>query len=165
MRMHMRTAIAMLGLLALMLTAPGLAGGGSLAAAELFTKSKSGSFDDVKFDLTNAIIDRGLVVDYTGSVAGMLDRTGADVGSTKKLYRHAEYFVFCSAKLSRQMMEADPSNIGFCPFVVFIYEREDKLGEIVVGARPPTPRGDDASRKALAAVDGLLQGIVSDAVK
>ena len=165
MRMHMRTAIAMLGLLALMLTAPGLAGGGSLAAAELFTKSKSGSFDDVKFDLTNAIIDRGLVVDYTGSVAGMLDRTGADVGSTKKLYRHAEYFVFCSAKLSRQMMEADPSNIGFCPFVVFIYEREDKPGDIVVGARPPTPRGDDASRNALAAVDGLLQGIVSDAVK
>ena len=164
MRMHMRPVIALLGL-ALLLTAPGLAGGGSLAAAELFTKSKSGSFDDVKFDLTNAIIDRGLVVDYTGSVAGMLDRTGADVGSTKKLYRHAEYFVFCSAKLSRQMLEADPSNIGFCPFVVFIYERVDKPGEIVVGARPPTPRGDDASRKALGEVDGLLQGIVSDAVK
>ena len=161
MRNYVRPVIAMVGLVALILTVQA----GGAAAAELFTKSKAASFDDVKFDLTNAIIDRGLVVDYTGSVAGMLDRTGADVGSTKKLYRHAEYFVFCSAKLSRQMMEADPSNIGFCPFVVFIYERSDKPGEIVVGARPPTPRGDDASRKALAEVDGLLQGIVSDAVK
>ena len=160
MRIYLRRVIAILWMLGL-----GLGTAGTASAAELLTKSKSGSFEDVKFDLTNAVIERGLVVDYTGSVAGMLDRTGADVGSTKKLYRHAEYFVFCSAKLSRQMMEADPSNFGFCPFVVFIYEREDKPGEIVVGARPPTTRGDDASRKALAEVVALLDGIVSDAVK
>jgi len=160
MRTHMRLVIAMLWLLG-----GALAGAGSAPAAELFTASKSGSFEDVKFDLTNAVIERGLVVDYTGSVAGMLDRTGADVGSTKKLYRHAEYLVFCSAKLSRQMMEADASNIGFCPFVVFIYERADKPGEIIVGTRAPTARGDGASRAALAEVEALLKGIVADAVK
>jgi uncharacterized protein (DUF302 family) len=162
--MHLRPVIAILWLLGLGL--PGaIADARVVSAAELFTKSKAGSFEDVKFDLTNAVIERGLVVDYTGSVAGMLERTGADVGSTKKLYRHAEYFVFCSAKLSRQMMEADPANIGFCPFVVFIYERTDKPGEIVVGARTPTSRGDDVSRKTLAEVEALLQGIVSDTVK
>ena len=135
------------------------------AADELFTRSKAGSFEDVKFDLSNAIIDRGLVVDHTGNIASMLDRTGADVGSTRQLYRHAEYFVFCSAKLSREMMEADPSNVGMCPFVVFAYERADKPGEIVVGFRNPPARGSDDSRKSLEAVAALLKDIVEAAVK
>lgn len=135
------------------------------AADEFFTRSKAGSFEDVKFDLTNAIIERGLVVDHTGNIAGMLERTGADVGSTKQLYRHAEYFVFCSAKLSREMMEADPTNIGICPFVIFAYERADKAGEIVVGFRNPPVRGGDASRKSLEAVTTLLKDIVEEAVK
>ena len=158
MRTHVRLVIAILWLL-------GGAGAGGACAAELFTASKSGSFEDVKFDLTNAVIERGLVIDYTGSVAGMLERTGPEVGSTKKLYRHAEYLIFCSAKLSRQMMEADPENVGFCPFKVFIYEREDKPGDIIVGARPPDPRGNDASRAALAEVGALLKGIVTEAAK
>ncbi len=135
------------------------------AADELFTRSKAGSFEDVKFDLNNAIIDRGLVVDHTGNIASMLERTGADVGSTKQLYRHAEYLVFCSAKLSREMMEADPANVGICPFVVFAYERADKPGEIVVGFRNPPARGDDASRKSLETVAALLKDIVEAAVK
>jgi uncharacterized protein (DUF302 family) len=135
------------------------------AADELFTRSKAGSFDDVKFDLSNAIIERGLVVDHTGNIAGMLERTGADVGSTKQLYRHAEYFVFCSAKLSREMMEADPTNVGLCPFVIFAYERADKPGEIVVGFRNPPMRGADASRKSLGAVASLLKEIVDEAMK
>lgn len=142
-----------------------VAGLGGASAEELVTRSKAGAFDDVKFDLGNAIIERGLVVDYAGNVAGMLDRTGADVGSTTKLYKHAEYMLFCSAKLSRAMMEADPTNIGFCPFVIFLYERADKPGEIVVGYRPPVARGTDASKAALAEIDALLKGIVSDAVK
>jgi hypothetical protein len=135
------------------------------SADELVTRTKAGTFDDVKFELGNAIIVRGLVVDYTGQIGQMLDRTGADVGSTRKLYRQAEYVLFCSAKLSRGMMEADPANIGFCPFVVFIYERADRPGEIVVGYRRPPPRGDGASQTALAEVDKLLNGIIADAVK
>lgn len=143
-----------------------LAGAASAGAAdEFFTRSKSSSFEDVKFDLSNAIIERGLVIDHTGNIAGMLERTGADVGSTKQLYRHAEYFVFCSAKLSREMMEADPTNLGFCPFVIFAYERADKPGEIVVGFRNPPVRGDEASRKSLESVAALLKDIVDGAVK
>ncbi len=140
---------------------------GTITAAtqELITRTKSAAFADVKFELDNAIIERGLAVDRTGDVGGMLDRTGADVGSTKKLYLHAEYVAFCSAKLSRAMMEADPGNVGFCPFVVYIYERADKPGEIVVGARPPPIQGDAASRAALGEVQALLKGIVEAAVK
>lgn len=141
----------------------GLAGA---TAAEAFqSRTKAGSYEDVKFDLTNAIVERGLIIDHTGNVAGMLERTGADVGSTKKLYRNAEYFVFCSAKLSREMMEADPANMGLCPFIVFIYEREDKPGEIVVGSHSPVVRGSPASMTAITAVQTLLSAIVTDATK
>jgi hypothetical protein len=118
-----------------------------------------------KFELTNAIIGRGLTIDYTGQIGKMLERTGADVGSTKPLYAHAEFMTFCSAKLSRAMMEADAANIAFCPYVVFVYEAADKPGETVVGYRRPTPVGNEASKKALAEIDALLDGIVKEAVK
>jgi hypothetical protein len=134
-------------------------------AQDLKTYGKKGSYEDVKFELNDAIIRRGLAIDYTGQINKMLERTGADVGSTKKIYANAEFFMFCSAKLSRDMIEADPANLGYCPYVIFLYEVADKPGEIVVGYRRPSPKGDAASQKALAAIDTLLDGIVKDAAK
>ena len=138
---------------------------GSANAQEVRSYAKRAAYDDVKFELTNAIVNRGLTVDYTGQIGKMLERTGPDVGSSKLLYKQAEFLTFCSAKLSRAMMEADATNIGFCPYVVFIYEPADKPGETVVGYRRPPPGGSDASKKALAEIDALLDGIVKDAVK
>lgn len=135
------------------------------AAQDLKTFTKKASFEDVKFDLTNAITNRGLVIDFTGNVGAMLARTGKDVGSTKPLYRHAEYVSFCSAALSRQMMEADVRNAGFCPYVIFLYETAAKPGEVVVGYRRLPATGTDASKKALAAIDALLDGITKEAAK
>jgi hypothetical protein len=64
------------------------------------------------------------------------------------------------------MMEADLGNIAFCPFVVFIYEAANKPGETVVGYRkPPLGSASEVSKKALADIDALLDGIVKDAVK
>lgn len=124
-----------------------------------------GSFDDVKFDLENAITNRGLVADFTGNVGAMLDRTGKDVGSTKRIYGRAQYLSFCSAKLSRDMMEADAANAGFCPYIVFIYETMEKPGEIVVGYRGLPSTGNPQSVKAFAAINALLDGIAKEAVK
>ena len=76
-----------------------------------------------------------------------------------------EFLTFCSAKLSRAMMEADLANVGFCPYVVFVYEAAGKPGETVVGYRRPAITGNDASKAALAEIDKLLDGIVKDAVK
>jgi hypothetical protein len=121
------------------------------------------AFDDVKFELGNAIIARGLNIDFTGDIGRMLARTGQDVGSTKPLYTKAEFMTFCSAKLSRATIEADITNIGYCPYVVFIYEAANKPGETVVGYRRP-PR-DGAASPALVEIDALLDGIVRDAVK
>jgi uncharacterized protein (DUF302 family) len=138
----------------------------SLAAAQdIKSLTKAGSFEDVKFELANAITERGLAVDYNGQLGKMLDRTGADVGSTKPIYKHAEFFTFCSAKLSRAMMEADPLNAAFCPYVVFIYEPAGAPGKITVGYRPPPKTGKPASDAALADIDQLLDGIIRAAVK
>ena len=141
-------------------TAPSLA-----QESDLKVYSKKGSFEDVKFELQNAIVGRGLVVDFNGNVGGMLERTGADVGSTLPIYKHAEYFTFCSAKLSRATMEAEAANVGYCPYVVFIYETAAAPGTTHVGYRPPLLQGSDASKAALAEVERLLDGIAKEAVK
>lgn len=127
--------------------------------------SKKSSYDDVRFDLHNAIISRGLTIDLNGQLSKMLERTGADVGSTQPVYKQAEYFTFCSAKLSRAMMEADPSNVGFCPYVVFIYEPATAPGTTHVGYRRLQREGSAASKAALAQIEQLLDGIVKEALK
>jgi hypothetical protein len=136
---------------------------GIAAAQDVRSYTSKAGFDEVQFELTNAIIARGLTIDYTGNIGRMLERTGPDVGSVKPLYRKAEFVLFCSAKLSRAMMEADLGNIGFCPFVIFIYEPAARPGETVVGYRRPI--SGDAAAPVLAEIDSLLDGIVKDAVR
>lgn len=129
------------------------------------TFSAKKSFEDAKFDLTNAITDKGLTIDTTGHIASMLERTGADVGSTKPIYKAAEYVTFCSAKLSRQMMEADAGNMGLCPYVMFLYETVAKPGEVTVGYRRLPDDGSDASKAAFKAINALLEGLAKEAAK
>ncbi len=134
-------------------------------AATYRSYSKAAAFEDVKLDLHNAIQGKGLALDHTGAIGRMLDRTGADVGSTKPIYKNAEYISFCSARFSRRMMEADPANIAFCPFIIYIYEDVGKPGTTTVGYRRPPAIGNDASRKALGEIDELLDSIVREATQ
>lgn len=133
--------------------------------AHLMLVKTKAKFEDVKEDVVNAVTKRGLVVDYTAHIGGMLDRTAKDVGATKKIYDRAEAVQFCSATLSRKMMEADPANIVFCPYVVVIYTLAADPGTVHVGYRRPQQTGTPASRASLKAVDELLSGIVREAVK
>lgn len=149
-------------LLALMGSLPTLA---PATAEEIKTLTRKGDFEDVKFELNDAIVRRGLSVEQDGNIGRMLERTGADVGSIKPIYKHARFLSFCSARFSRQMMEADPSNLAFCPYVVFIYETVTAPGEVVVGYRKHAPHGNEASRAALAEIDKMLDGIIADAAK
>ncbi len=88
-----------------------------------------------------------------------------DVGSTKPIYKKAEFVTFCSAKLSRAMMEANPANIGYCPYVVFVYETVAKPG-VVIGYRVPTKaKASPATKAALAEIDKMLAGIIKEAAK
>jgi len=89
-------------------------------AEEMVSYTTDQSYDDVVFGLENAILDEGLVIDSTSHVGAMLERTRADVGSDVVLYEAADVYSFCSAQLSREVMEAEPMNIVFCPYDIFV---------------------------------------------
>ena len=113
-----------------------------------------GSFDDATFSVESAIIGKGLVIDYVSHTGEMLNRTGADTGSDVKIFSEADIFIFCSAVVSRKVMEIDPMNIAHCPYGIFVAERE---GKVMVGYRN-YPEG------AMQEVQMLLDGIVQEAV-
>lgn len=114
-----------------------------------------GDFDDATFAIESAILDRGLVIDLVSHVGDMLNRTGADVGSDKKIFTNADIFLFCSAKISREVMEADPLNIAHCPYGIFVIE--DDNGVSIGHKKYP----DGAMQK----VETLLKEIVAEAVE
>jgi uncharacterized protein (DUF302 family) len=134
------------------------------AAADGVSYTRKGiKYDDARLDLESAIVDQGLKIDHVGNVAAMLQRTGADVGSDKPVYRHGEYLTFCSARLSRAMMEADPANMAQCPYVMFVYERAEAPGEITIGYRKLGVSGSGA--KVLEEINALLDKIARAAVR
>lgn len=106
---------------------------GPVCAADMITYQTDDSFEDVVFGLENAILDAGLVIDATSHVGEMLARTKEDVGSTIDLYPRADVYSFCSAALSRRVMEADPTNIRFCPYDIFVAIMPDSPDKVTVG--------------------------------
>ncbi|WP_306027683.1 DUF302 domain-containing protein [Stappia sp. MMSF_3263] len=156
----LRSGVAALGLAAFGMVPVSFADDMSPAAE---TRVVEAAFEDVRFDVENAIINRGLVIDYVSHIGEMLARTGEDVGSGEQVFARAEAMLFCSAALSRAAMEADAGNIAFCPYSVFLYETPDAPGKVTVGYRRLPETGTEASRKALAAVNELLSGIVGEA--
>ena len=85
-----------------------------------------GSFEDATFSVETAIIGQGLVIDHVSHTGEMLERTRGDVGSDVVLFEGAaDVFLFCSASVSRQVMEADPANIAFCPYSILVVQTED----------------------------------------
>lgn len=103
-------------------------------ADDIVTYETDLSFDDVVFGLENAILDEGLVIDHTSHVGDMLERTRADVGSDVVLYEAADVFGFCSATVSRSVMEADPMNVAYCPYHIFVVQRAG-ADEVMIGYR------------------------------
>ena len=121
-------------------------------------------FTDVRQDLGNAVVNRGYKIDYEAMIGAMLERTSEDVGGKKTIFSNAEFVQFCSAVLSRDAMEADPANIAFCPYVLFVYERADEPGKVHVGFRRlENPTGSEASHSALGKVNDVLDAIAQEA--
>jgi len=123
-------------------------------AGEPVTVPFDGSFEDAAFAVESAILDQGLVIDHVSRVGAMLARTGADVGSDRELFKDADVFLFCSAVVSREVMEADPLNLAYCPYGIFVAETDDG---VMVGYRS-YPDGE------MQKVQNLLADIVAEAV-
>ena len=124
-------------------------------AEEIRTYPVEGGVEDAAFLLESAIVGEGLVIDFTSHVGEMLARTGADMGAGGSPVGAAQSFVFCSATVSREVMEADPANVAFCPYSVFAAEID---GRTVVGHR--IYPGD-----SMAPVNELLARIVAAATE
>ena len=129
-------------------------------------KSKKAKFDDVRENAVMAIENRGMKIDHESFIADMLARTGRDIGLTKAVYLRGDQIQFCKADLSRAMMEADPRNMVFCPFIVNIYVTPDQPDVVNVAYRKPlAPGASAASKKALADVERMLADIVRESLQ
>ncbi|MGZ2257164.1 DUF302 domain-containing protein [Roseobacter sp. A03A-229] len=125
------------------------------SANEAITVAFDGSFEDAAFAVESAILGKGLVIDYVSHTGEMLNRTGSDVGSDVALFKEADIFLFCSAVVSREVMEADPMNIAHCPYGVFVAEDADG---VMIGYRE-YPDGE------MQKVQALLAEIVAEAAE
>ena len=146
---------------ALMLSAAAsFASGTALAAGDdVETRQTDAAFADAAQAVQDGIVNRGYTIDYHGFIGDMLKRTAGDVGATKELYKDAEFFTFCSAVMSRSVMEADIGDIAYCPYVVFVYEEASMPGKVTVGFRR-LPEGGGRDQ-----VNALLTEIIDEAVE
>lgn len=152
----MKKLLAVCAMLCLPLTA---------LAAEGYTVlfKAQGSYQDVRDALQMAIEGKGLKITNTNHIADMLDRTGKDIGETRKVYGNAEQFEFCSATISRHMMEADPHAIVMCPYSVVVYTiPNDKA--VYLAYRKPAATKNPALKKTLVELEKLLSEIIKDAM-
>jgi uncharacterized protein (DUF302 family) len=153
---NMKKFLAVCAMLCLPLTA---------LAAESYTVlfKAQGSYQDVRDNLQMAIEGKGLKITSTNHIAEMLERTGKDIGETRKVYENAEQFEFCSATISRHMMEADPHAIVMCPYSVVVYQVPDDKA-VYLAYRKPAATKNAALKKPLAEMETLLSDIIKDAM-
>lgn len=127
------------------------------SGADMITYDTDQSFGDVTFGLENAILDAGLVIDHVSHTGDMLERTRADLGSDVVLFQEADIYSFCSAQISREVMEADPMNVVFCPYDIFVIVRPETPDVTTIGFRT-YPEG------AMKKVEAMLDGIARSAI-
>ncbi|MGD8941505.1 MAG: DUF302 domain-containing protein [Gammaproteobacteria bacterium] len=124
-----------------------------------------GEFDEIKAFLVSAIEERGIKISSTSYISKMLQRTGEDIGDTQPIYKNAEAIEFCSATLSREMMQANPHNIAFCPYTILIYELAKDPGTTYLSFRRPFYQADEANHESQTKVDELLSRIIEEVVE
>ena len=127
--------------------------------------TKQGTFVEVKEAVEMAITGHGFVINNVSHVGDMLERTGKDLGGAKQVFIKAEALEFCSATVSRRMMEADPDNVVFCPYIISIYVLPSKPNEVRVAYRKTEMVGTQESQAALKAVNDLLTDIIQEAIQ
>jgi uncharacterized protein (DUF302 family) len=142
-----------------------LSGTAQAASADVVVRPTKGEFKEVKERVLHAIENRGLVLNYTARIGAMLERTGKDTGATRRIYGDAEMLEFCSARVSRDTMEADPRNIAFCPYSIAIYTLPQEKDRVYIAYRRIGVSGSEQSVKSLRAVEKLVADIVTEALK
>lgn len=125
-------------------------------APAMVTYPYEGSAEDAALSLTTAIEAQGLKVDHISNVGDMLARTAEVAGADALTYDDAQVFQFCSATLSRKMMEINPDNLAFCPYQIFIYQLKD-AEQAVIGYR-------DFPANEMQEVEDIIEAIIAEAL-
>jgi uncharacterized protein (DUF302 family) len=127
------------------------------------TRSAESGFEEVMQNLRLAIQDRGLYINNEMHMAEMLERTGKDLGFSGQAYLKAESIEFCSAVLSRKMVEEDPRRVVNCPFIISVYVLPAEPGRTFVAYRAPALEETQASA-VMREVAEMLQTLATAAV-
>lgn len=135
----------------------------SAADGPYATYRTEAAFEEVMENLRGAIQERGLYINSEMHLGEMLERTGKDLGFEGRVYLKAESIEFCSATLSRRMVEEDPRRLVNCPFIVSVYVLANEPGKTVVAYRLPAAE-EVAQSKAMAEVAAMLKGVAETAV-
>lgn len=121
-------------------------------------------YDDVWRSLEAALNGQGLTVSSVSHVGEMLDRTGKELGRTKRIFEKANVMEFCSAVLSRNMLEKNPHYITFCPYQIMVYTLPDDKKKVYLSYRHLIWR-DDSGRDVLEPVEDLLDNLVKEVIE
>lgn len=135
-------------------------------AADSFSVSfkAKGKYEDVRDQIQASIEGKGLKINHMNQIAGMLERTGKDLGATRQVYGGGEQFEFCSATISRAMMEADPHAIVMCPYIISVYTIPGDA-TVYVSYRKPGPTKSPTLKRALADVEKLLTEVIKEGIQ
>jgi uncharacterized protein (DUF302 family) len=123
-----------------------------------------GTYEYVRDSVQMAIEGRGLKINNMNHTADMLERTGKDLGATKLIYEAGEQFEFCSAQISRDMMEADPHAIAMCPYIISVYKVPGDKAVYVSYRKLPDTKNPKL-KSALKELDSLMTGIIKEAIQ
>jgi len=135
----------------------------TLALASPYAVYESESdFDTVLDAAKNAIAERGLYINNVMHLGEMLERTGKDLGIGGALYTRAESIEFCSATLSRKMIEENPHRLVNCPFILSIYTLPGQEGKTYIVHRNIPPE-ETANSAAMREVAEMLRGVAQGA--
>lgn len=132
-----------------------------IEAPDRVVATTAGAYADVRQNLADAIIGQGLVESGTAHVGAMLERTAADLGAGAAVFGAAEVVEFCSAQLTRALVEADPHAIVHCPYRIAIYTLAGAPETVYLAYPRPTAGG---ATPTLEAVEALLRLIVEESL-
>ena len=136
----------------------------AVADGAVVVRAIDGNFEEIRDRVVFAVQSQGLVVDHTAKVGDMLARTGKDLGETRQLFGKAEVLEFCSALVSRRMVQADPQLLAFCPYGIAVYTLPgDSLTTYVSYRRLVTDLASPVQKSVLERVESLLETIVEEA--
>ncbi|NOX81185.1 MAG: DUF302 domain-containing protein [Deltaproteobacteria bacterium] len=129
-------------------------------------RSVVGNYDQIWDDLTTALNNRGLVISSVSHVGEMIERTGKALNQNRKIFARAKVMEFCSAIISRKMMEQNPHYIAFCPYQIMVYSLPDNPGKVYLSYRRlywGNTKGKD--RAVLKTVENLLSGLINEVIE